>query len=35
MFFGKQNQKKIRIIWAVLSILIIISMIMLYTPIFK
>ena len=33
MLFDKKHQKKIQIIWAVLCILIIISMILLYAPI--
>ncbi len=34
MFFSKKHQKKIQIIWGILVILIIISMILLYSPIF-
>ena len=35
MLFNKKHQKKIQIVWAALSIFIIISMILLYSPIFK
>ncbi|KKT00853.1 MAG: hypothetical protein UW07_C0010G0037 [Candidatus Nomurabacteria bacterium GW2011_GWF2_43_8] len=35
MLFHKKHQKKIQAVWGVLSILIIISMILLYSPIFR
>lgn len=34
MLFEKRHRKKVGIIWAVLCVLIIISMVLLYTPIF-
>jgi len=35
MLFNKKHQKKIQIVWAVVGVLIIISMILLYSPIFS
>jgi len=35
MLFNKKHQKKIQTAWAVVSILIIVSMILLYSPIFR
>ncbi|HEY4486521.1 MAG TPA: hypothetical protein VJB70_02205 [Candidatus Paceibacterota bacterium] len=35
MFFGKQHKKLVRNIWIVLSILVIVSMTLLYFPIFN
>jgi len=35
MIFGKKNQKRMRAIWIVISILVVVSMILLYTPIFQ
>jgi len=35
MFFNKKHQKKIQVIWAVVCVLIIVSMILLYSPIFQ
>jgi len=34
MFIGKRNKKIVKNVWIVLGILVIISMIFLYTPIF-
>gem|GEM_PF-2864268 len=34
MFLGKKNKKMVRNVWIVLGILVIISMLFLYTPIF-
>jgi len=34
MFFGKKNRKIIRNIWIVLGVLVIISMLFLYSPVF-
>ncbi len=35
MLFNKKHQKKIQVIWAVVSLLIIVSMILLYSPFFR
>gem|GEM_PF-1059736 len=35
MLFNKKHQKRLQVIWGILSILIILSMILLYSPIFK
>jgi len=35
MLFNKKHQKKVQVIWAVLTVLIIVSMILLYAPIFQ
>ena len=35
MLFNKKHQKKIQFAWAVVSVLIIISMIVLYSPILR
>jgi len=35
MLFNKKNQKKVQIIWGVLATLVIISMILLYFPVFQ
>lgn len=32
--FGKKNRKKMRIVWIVIAILVAVSMVFLYTPIF-
>ncbi|TSC68135.1 MAG: hypothetical protein G01um101472_142 [Parcubacteria group bacterium Gr01-1014_72] len=34
MLFEKKHQKKIKIVWAIVCILIIVSMVILYTPIY-
>jgi predicted nucleic acid-binding Zn ribbon protein len=35
MLFNKKHQKKIQVAWAVVSVLIIVSMILLYSPMFR
>jgi len=35
MLFNKKHQKKIQVIWSVLAVLVAISMILLYAPIFR
>jgi len=35
MLFNKKHQKRIQVVWAIVSIFIIISMILLYSPIFQ
>ncbi len=35
MLFNKKHQKKIQTIWVVLCVLIIVSMVLLYSPIFS
>ena len=35
MLLDKKNRKKIQIVWTILCVMIIISMILLYTPIFR
>lgn len=34
MLFSQQNKKRIRMVWIVLGILVSVSMVLLYTPIF-
>lgn len=34
MLFDKRHKKKVRVAWMILSVLIIVSMILLYTPLF-
>lgn len=35
MLFDKKHQKKVRIIWGVLAVMIALSMILLYFPVFR
>ena len=35
MLFNKKHQKRIQTAWAIITVLIIISMILLYSPIFR
>jgi hypothetical protein len=34
-FFGKKNKKRVELIWGVVSVLVAISMVLLYMPIFN
>jgi hypothetical protein len=35
LFMGKKNKKRIELIWSIISILVVISMVLLYMPIFN
>lgn len=35
MLFNKKHQKKIQLIWGILAIVVIVSMILLYFPVFQ